>query len=201
MALTETEGEALVKLARSAVEDWVLGRGVSVPAASPYMEEKRGAFVTITLASSGPDNLRGCVGFPLPVLKLGEAVCEAAVAAASQDPRFPPLRAEELGTVIMEVSVLTPPSVIVSDPRSDMPSRVRIGLDGLVVSDGQTSGLLFPQVATEHGMNQSEFLAQACMKAGLPPDAWLDPRTTVESFEAEVFVETEPRGGAVRVSR
>ncbi len=160
---------------------------------SPPFSDLRGVFVTLNVAGTEQGRLRGCIGFPYPTKALGDAIQEAAVASATEDPRFPPVTPDELGSVVVEVSVLTPPQDL-AGPRHELPSKVRIGKDGLIVSQGYLSGLLLPQVATEFGMGQVEFLSQSCLKAGLPPDAWLDESTRVQVFQAEVFAETSPGG-------
>lgn len=155
--------------------------------------------MTINQEDGGSNRLRGCVGFPYPLKTLGESICEASVAATSEDPRFPPVTAGELGSIVLEVSILTPPEPIESVPRTSLPSKVRIGEDGLIVSTRSSSGLLLPQVATEFKMDQAEFLSQACMKAGLPAESWLDAGTTVQVFQAEIFAEQSPKGQVIRV--
>ena len=199
MAIMLSEGSGLVGLARASVEAYVLGEELPGAGGAPLLSEERGVFVTINLAGNSVDKLRGCIGYPYPVLKLGEAVRSAAIAAASEDPRFPPLVRGDLLEVVFEVSVLTSPTEVGKDSRTELPSRVRLGVDGLIVSSGQGSGLLLPQVATEHGMDGQEFLSQACLKAGLQPDAWKEPSTRVLVFQAEAFAETEPRGEVARV--
>ena len=159
----------------------------------------RGVFVTLNGPGSTEDRLRGCIGFPYPVKKLGVAVSEAAVAAATEDPRFPPVEPSELNSITVEVSILTPPADL-DFPRRQLPPHVRIGLDGLIISRPPESGLLLPQVATEFNLDQVEFLSQACLKAGLPPDAWLDPSTRVQVFQAEIFSERTPRGEIARIA-
>ena len=198
MPLLDEVGKDAVELARRAIE-----ARISEGSEPPIPDEKtfgepRGVFVTINRAGPSPDRLRGCIGFPYPVEPLGTAIREAAVAAATEDPRFPPLSKSELGRVVVEVSILTPPLPLVAGTRRDLPSKVRIGTDGLIISRSGMSGLLLPQVATEFGMDQVEFLSQACMKAGLPPDSWLDKETEVKTFQAEVFAEKEPRGKVER---
>jgi len=200
LSLSSEEGRLAVTLAREALECHVNGR--KIPARnldSGQFSEPRGVFVTLNTAAPAGNNLRGCIGFPYPVKKLGDAIRESAVAAASEDPRFPPVGREELDSIIVEVSILTLPKDL-DAPRREMPSRVRIGKDGLMISRSYNSGLLLPQVATEFGMDQVEFLPQACVKAGLPPDAWLDPATRVQVFQAEIFAEKKPRGEVVRVA-
>ena len=166
---------------------------------TPLFSGARGVFVTLNIVGPVGSSLRGCIGFPYPIKRLDDAIREAAVAAASEDPRFPPVSKRELGSILIEVSVLTLPRDL-DVPRREMPSHVRIGVDGLIISRHYASGLLLPQVATEFGMDQVEFLSQACVKAGLPPDAWLDPATRVQVFQAEIFAEKKPRGEVVRVA-
>jgi AmmeMemoRadiSam system protein A len=106
-----------------------------------------------------------------------------AVAAASEDPRFPPLRADEVADLAVAVSALGPPRPI-ADPRA-----VEIGRQGLLVSRGLHRGTLLPKVAVEQGWGAEEFLKHTCLKAGLPPRAWEEPDVTVEVFDAEEFGE------------
>jgi uncharacterized protein (TIGR00296 family) len=200
MPLSLEDGKMAVSIARETLEAHVRGERTRPRRwTAPPFSEPRGVFVTLNLADPLKERLRGCVGFPYPARVLGDAISEATVAAASEDPRFPPVRPGELDGVVVEVSVLTPPQDLDSSRRQDLPSKVRIGEDGLIVSDQVHGGLLLPQVATEFGMNQMEFLSQACLKAGLLPDSWLDPRTKVQVFQAEIFAEASPRGEVVRV--
>ena len=200
MPMSIDEGRTAVRLAREAVEAHVDGTNDAHSASnSRPFPDLRGVFVTINLAEPSEHRLRGCVGFPFPIKKLGDAIWEAAVAAASEDPRFPPVTSDELGSIVFEVSILTQPRDL-EGSRLELPSRVTLGEDGLMVSYSSFSGLLLPQVATEFGMDQEEFLSQACVKAGLLPDAWLDSKTRVQTFQAEVFAESSPRGGVVRLS-
>lgn len=202
MPFSREEGEAAVTLARETLDAHVSG-GAAKPMALPpdAFSEPRGVFVTLNVPSASmEERLRGCIGFPFPVKKLGEAIREATIAAASQDPRFPPVAKSELDSVVIEVSILTIPEVIKVSRPEDLPTRVRIGSDGLIISRSYFSGLLLPQVATEFDLDQIEFLSQACLKAGLPPDSWLDKETKVQVFQAEIFAESNPRGKVVRVN-
>jgi uncharacterized protein (TIGR00296 family) len=200
MHLTLDQGRDVVLLARDAVDSFAKNGKLGAPElAKPYLGEKRGVFVTLNSVECGTETFRGCVCFPSPVKPLGEAVREAAVSASSEDPRFRPVRADELDKILVEVSVLTVPAPLDLERRQDMPSKVRIGNVGLIVSTGLASGLLLPQVATEYGMDAEEFLCNACLKAGLPPDAWLQPSTSVQTFQADIFAERTPRGEVERV--
>jgi uncharacterized protein (TIGR00296 family) len=195
--LSEKQGKELVVLARTTVDEFV--REQKLPSTrnlhGPFLKEVRGAFVTL---KNTDGSLRGCIGFPYPIKELGEAVVEAAVAAAAQDPRFPRVRESELDGILVEVSALTEPEKLSVSSRKALPGLVRIGTDGLIISNAVTSGLLLPQVATEYGMSAEDFLSHTCMKAGLLADAWLTDKVTVQRFQAEVFSETSPRGAVVR---
>ncbi len=137
------------------------------------------------------------VGFPCPRERLEEAIIESAIAAATQDPRFPRVSIEEMDEICVEVTVLTPPEKIVADPK-DLPKYVEIGKHGLMVQMGPYSGLLLPQVAVEYNLDPESFLSETCMKAGLPPDCWLSG-AEVYRFEGQIFKEVEPRGEVVEV--
>ncbi|MGZ5469849.1 MAG: AmmeMemoRadiSam system protein A, partial [Candidatus Aminicenantales bacterium] len=142
------------------------------------LKEKRGAFVTLTIDGE----LRGCIGYPLPVKPLDETIIEMAVAAATQDTRFDPLAADELKKLKIEISVLGLP-----EPVSD-PGKVQVGSHGIIVSKGYYRGLLLPQVPVEHGWDRETFLSHGCLKAGLPPEEW-KKGAKLEVFTAQVFSE------------
>lgn len=178
--------KALLDLARRSVrvrleEGRTLEKGRDYAEVAP---EPRGAFVTLTTASG---ELRGCIGHVLPHLPLDETVVGMAVAAALEDPRFPSVRAKELPTLHFEISALTV-------PRPSTAGEVEVGRHGLIVSRGPFRGLLLPQVATEWGWDREEFLRHTCRKAGLPEEAWRDPATKLEAFEAEVWGEEGEKG-------
>jgi len=142
-----------------------------------HLNAPRGAFTTLHLEGK----LRGCVGYIAAVKPLLQTVAEAAVSAAFHDPRFPPVTAEEAPHLQIEISVLSLPQPI-------RPDEIVPGRHGLIVTQGSRRGLLLPQVAPEHGWDALTFLAQTCLKAGLPPDAW-KTGATLEAFTAEVFGE------------
>ena len=193
-------GKQVVSMARRNLDSFVeTGKFETGNEADSYLAEKRGVFVTLNAVEEGGAMLRGCIGFPYPVKQLREAVKEAAVLAATDDPRFPPVSPGELDGIVVEVSVLTPPVELEAEERKDLPSKVKVGADGLMVSNDFASGLLLPQVATEQGWGPEEFLNQTCLKAGLPTDAWLLPSTRVQTFQADIFAEKSPRGEVERV--
>ncbi len=198
MEITLEEGRFLVQTARKAVEEHVVHRQiVPVPAETPAkLRAKAGAFVTLT---THPDDLlRGCIGHPYPDSPLIEAIVDSAVSACSRDPRFPPVRRDELNALIIEVTVLTPPEVIKAKKSSDLPKLVEVGRHGLIVRKGWYQGLLLPQVAVEQGWDAEEFLSQTCRKAGLPLTAWIDQDTHISTFEGVIHREETPKGPIVR---
>ncbi len=200
--VSDPEGEEAVRWARRAVVSAVgpertTRETTSAPGPmGPEFGELRGAFVTLKRYPSG--DLRGCIGFPLPVLPLGEAIAQAAVAAALDDPRFRPVGADELGRLTVEVSILGFPQPIPPGRPDEIVAAIRVGRDGLIVDGRGRSGLLLPQVAPEQGWNEEELLNGTCEKAGLPADAWQGPGVRVRRFVAEVFAEVAPGGTVVR---
>jgi uncharacterized protein (TIGR00296 family) len=185
------EGKKAVRFARSVIEEYVKKNSVPEISLKDGFQENQGAFVTI---HTYPDHaLRGCIGIPLPIMPLEEAIKEGA-RSATRDPRFPPLSEGELKSIIIEVTILTKPEVIkVTDPKEYL-EEIEIGRDGLIVEQGMFKGLLLPQVPVEQGWEKSEFLSQTCMKAGLMPDAWFDKNTKISNFSGQIFTEIEPRG-------
>ncbi len=144
--------------------------------------ESFGAFVTLRKRG----RLRGCIGQIGSGQSLIEVVAHCAKSAALQDPRFEPVRADELRDIEIELSVLSPLEEIV-------PDLIEVGRHGLMVSSGQARGVLLPQVAIECHWSPGRFLEETCVKAGLERDAWREPETKIHGFSAEVFAESEFR--------
>jgi uncharacterized protein (TIGR00296 family) len=193
--LTREEGKFLVNLARQTVTEYLkTGEVFRVPEdVSPKLMEKMGVFVTLNSHNEGKKRLRGCIGLPYPTTPLAEAVIEAAISAATQDPRFPQVTSQELDHITFEVSVLTPPEQVTAEKPTDYPSKIEVGRDGLIIERGYRKGLLLPQVPVEWNWNTEEFLCQTSMKAGLSPDAWLTKDTKIYRFQAIIFEETSPK--------
>jgi len=194
--LNEEEGKFLVKLARRAVKEYLETKKVTetTRVVPEKLLQPCGVFVTINSIENEEKELRGCIGYPYPTDPLVEAVIQSAISAATQDPRFNPLTKDELGKVVFEVSVLTPPQVLEVKRPQDYPSKIKIGEDGLIIEKGMFKGLLLPQVPVEWNWGQEEFLCQCCIKAGLPPDNWLLPSTRIQKFQAIIFEEETPNG-------
>ena len=192
-----SEGAYLIKLARTSVERYLLESVIIKP--DEDMMDKVGVFVTLNYINSRKQEyLRGCIGFPLPQKSLYESVVEAAIGAATQDPRFPPVHRQELEDIIFELSILTPPAEIIGKP-AEYKNQITLGRDGLMLHCRFGSGLLLPQVPVELKWNVEEYLANICYKAGAPADAWLDPSSKLYKFQAIVFREVEPMGEIVRL--
>ena len=197
--LTQAEGTYIVRLARAVIEARLGLTGEPYTGDAPKVTETLcGVFVTLNKLEGSGHTLRGCIGYPYPVKDLLTAVKESAVNAAFDDPRFPPVSNDEADSILVEVSVLSPPETIKVDHPKDIPGEVVVGRDGLIVSSGYRRGLLLPQVPVDWGWDSMEFLTQCCFKAGLPPDSWLMEDTEVQRFQAIIYSEDSPRG---RVSR
>lgn len=183
------EGTLAVRFARSVVENCT-GKVFERVILPDSFSEPRGAFVTLKTYPDG--DLRGCIGIPFPVLPLGEALAEAG-SSVCHDPRFPALRKYELENVTVEVTILEVPEVM-DCPRSELPSKIVIGRDGLMISYRGRRGLLLPQVPEEQGWDVNDYLEGLCMKAGLPRDAWKEEDAEISAFGGKVFHEVAPYG-------
>ncbi|MGB9893631.1 MAG: AmmeMemoRadiSam system protein B [Candidatus Saccharicenans sp.] len=178
--LSPEEKRALLSLARKAIEFYLeTGQLLAYEPVNPKFKEPTGAFVTL----KENQELRGCIGFAEPVLPLAQTIIQAAVYAASQDPRFPPLRKSELSKIEIEISVLGP-----LQPVSNI-SEIKVGQHGLIIKRAGRSGLLLPQVATEYHWDRETFLQELCRKAGLPDNVWKSSEARLLKFEAVVFNE------------
>ncbi len=187
MTLGPDERRRLLRVARGAIaravgasggeetERVTAGHESEIPDAAP------GAFVSLHRRRDG--ELRGCIGCFEGRGRLAETVARMAVEAALRDPRFEPVRANELAGLTLEISVLSPMTDVAD------PAAVEVGRHGVVVSCGGRRGVLLPQVATDHGLTREQFLEHTCLKAGLDPNAWRKPGTRIQTFTAEVFSE------------
>jgi len=171
------DGTRFLKLARESIETSFSGKKPEMPEQKQF-RQARGVFVTLTKSGE----LRGCIGFPMPIKSVSEAVYESARLAAFSDPRFSKLEEKELDKIKIEISILTNP---VSCDAKD----VKVGRDGLIASYVGYSGLLLPQVASEHKMSRLEFIEAVCQKAGLPKDAWQKQGFKLQKFQAQIFTE------------
>lgn len=179
MGLSEAERKELLEAARRTLEVYLNDRHTpSIETSSEALLERRGAFVTLHKESQ----LRGCIGTFEETEPLIDTVQRMAVAAATTDPRFPPVKAEELSSLAIEISALTP-------LRRASPEEIEVGVHGIYMTRGFQRGVLLPQVATENRWDRETFLEHTCLKAGLPTNAWKEADTQIEIFSAEVFGE------------
>ncbi|MFW9794557.1 MAG: TIGR00296 family protein [Candidatus Thorarchaeota archaeon] len=200
---SDEDGVFLVNLARKTVDEIVTTQEKPIPPADTpnHLRNKSGVFVTINSILDDRVSLRGCIGRPYPTSPLVEATIDSAVDSAINDPRFPRLKPKELDSIIVDLSVLTPPKKIEYSKPEELLDLVKVGRDGLIASRGMFRGLLLPQVPIDWKWDTKEFLEHTCNKAGLPVDSWKDPETEFMSFQAEIFGEEKPRGKIVRNPR
>ena len=177
--LSEQEGRELLRLARHALE--IHFGVVTLP---PSMEVRTpngvgGVFATLKCVGE----LRGCIGYVLPNIDLQKTTERAVVAAATDDPRFHGVGADELSRIRISISVLAEPVQV------DEVGEIEIGRDGIIIERDGARGLLLPQVASERGWDRERFLAETCTKAGLEPESWKDEETVIWRFAAVHFDE------------
>lgn len=177
--LTKDQEKTLLKLARQAITHYLeKGSPPDTETDDETLKQKRGAFVTLKVKNQ----LRGCIGYPIPYKPLFETIIEVAISAATNDFRFPSLEKKELSVTKIEISVLSLPK-----PIKDI-SEIEVGKHGLIISEGHNRGLLLPQVPLEWGWDREAFLNHTCMKAGLEENAW-KKGAQIEIFSAQVFSE------------
>jgi uncharacterized protein (TIGR00296 family) len=190
--MTIEEGTELVRLARTSVESYIKNR--KIINSTIKSNKKSGVFVTIYHLNTmnSQKNLRGCIGYIIPLKNIYDSVIAAAINAATRDPRFSAISERELVEVIFEVSVLTKPSLIRVDNSDVSLNKIVIGRDGLLLESVYGSGLFLPQVPVEQRWNIREYLTNLCYKAGAPPDTWLLPESKLYTFHSIIFREKLP---------
>lgn len=187
--ITLDDAKLLIKLARDSISSFFSGNFLHMSETDKF-NDKLGVFVTLNKY----EKLRGCIGYPEPVLELQRAIIQAARSAAFKDPRFDAVTEDELEDITIEISVLTKPKLIEVDEFSEYLNKVKIGKHGLIIRSKYGSGLLLPQVFTEYESTPKEALEMTCQKAGLSKDAWQDLNNKIYSFSAQIFEEIEPAG-------
>jgi AmmeMemoRadiSam system protein A len=184
------DGELLIKIAHKAISYYIIhGEIIDVrkefPNIPEHLFEKRGVFVTLTVNNE----LRGCIGLPIPIQPLAEAVRDMAISAATEDYRFEPISESELGELLVEISILSVPEELKLEKKEDAPKKIKIGRDGLIIESDWQRGLLLPQVAVEEKWDSEEFLDHTCIKAGLHEGCWKENNTKIFTFHAIIFSE------------
>ena len=178
--LNDKEKQILLAIARKAVENQVrTGTPYIEPREEMALNVRSGCFVSIRQAGK----LRGCIGNFQSELPLFREVAEMAAASAMKDPRFYPMKEEDLSNFTLEISVLSPLRKI-----EDI-GEIEVGRHGIYLEKGFYRGVLLPQVAIEYGWDRETFLSQTCVKAGLPTEAWSSDDTEIYVFSAEIFHE------------
>lgn len=181
MQHSDEDRKLLLACARETIKARLFGKEPELPEPPGHLTtEKCGAFVTLHKGG----RLRGCIGRIAADTAVWQVVREVALESAFSDPRFPPLREEELPDTEIEISLLSPFFEI-------SPDEVVPGKHGLIIRCGFNQGLLLPQVASEYGWDRPTFLANLCLKAGLPTDAWMRDDCSLFAFTAEVFSEKD----------
>lgn len=202
MQVIDETGFYLVKLARHAAESWIIKDEQPNPI-EPIPEQAKittGAFVTVKSRFEDDYALRGCIGYPIGIKSLYEEVIDLARESTLHDPRFPPVKENELKNLVFEVTILTPPVEIQYNTPEELLDNIEIPGDGLIVKFGRSQGLLLPQVPLEQEWDKEEFISYTCRKAFLPVDAWRNEKITVEKFQGVVFSEITPKGEIKRLS-
>ncbi len=185
--LTPTQQQTLLRLARRSLEQALRGETPRLPAdLDPRLLEPGAVFVTLTIEGA----LRGCIGSLVAHRPLAEDVLHNALAAAFDDPRFPPLTAGELPRTRIEISLLTPYQPLSYRDADELLRKLRPGVDGVLLEVGWQRATFLPQV-WEHFPDAQEFLAHLCLKAGLPSNAWRWPQTKIYVYQVEKFMEGE----------
>lgn len=178
MDLTEEDKDVLINIVKRTIQCKLDGSNApEFHVESETLKEKRGAFVT--LKKDG--QLRGCIGYIEANRPLYRTIEEIAVVSAFNDPRFSPLRRDELERLTLEISVLTPLAII-----NDI-NEIEVGVHGIYIVRGYRSGLLLPQVAIEYKWDRLTFLEETCYKAGVSSNAWKKKDTKIYLFSADVF--------------
>jgi AmmeMemoRadiSam system protein A len=185
--LTDEERALLLTLARQALEDGVCRRprpALEITSLPPTLQQPGATFVTLTLHGE----LRGCIGTLEAYQPLAEDAREHAVAAALNDFRFPPVSPEELPDLRLEISRLTPPQPLEYEKPADLPSRLRPGIDGVLLRDGFQRATFLPQV-WEKIPDAEHFLDQLCQKMGSFAGLWRTKILQVYTYQIEEFHE------------
>jgi AmmeMemoRadiSam system protein A len=185
-SLSEADRRAALQLARTVVVEAVFHRKLpEVLPSEAVFAEHCGVFVTLHVGK----RLQGCIGVIEANEPLGDAIVRCAASAALEDPRFAPMKPDQLGELSVEISLL-------SSLQPIAPESIEIGHHGLLIRLHAQRGLLLPQVAIEHRLTREQFLEETCRKAGLPPEAWRDPEARLFAFTCEVFSESSNREGS-----
>lgn len=189
------DGVILVKTARKSVTEYLTNnKKISNAIFNEKFNFNAGVFVTINDKSG----LRGCIGYPHAIKKLSYALIDAAISASTNDPRFSPVKMNDLDDLVFEVTVLSDTEEISTNSPYEILDSIKIGRDGLIIENGFKSGLLLPQVPIEYNWSKEQFLNHTCHKAGLTNDSWKDIATKISKFQGIIFKEILPNGEIIQ---
>ena len=186
-ALSKEERKFLLKLARDTLDSYLkTGKkpSIDISKLTPSLKEVQGCFVTL----SKNHELRGCIGHIIPHEELYKSIMDNAINAAVNDPRFNPVRHEEIKDIKIEISVLTAPKKLKFSSGNDLKDKLRPNIDGVILKRGWNQSTYLPRV-WEHFQEKEEFLSSLCIKGGMEPDCWQDNKTEVQTYQAFVFEE------------
>lgn len=181
------QGQTLVKLARQTIAERLGKKFIKVDPetlADSVFQDHRGTFVTLTINKQ----LRGCIGNLDSTESILAGIKRNAINAAFHDPRFSPLKADELDRVNIEVSILTEPQRLEYRDSKDLLAKLRVNVDGVILGKGPASATFLPQV-WEQLPRPEQFLSHLCMKAGLPDDDWKKSRLEISTYQVQYFEE------------
>ena len=200
---TVTDGKELIQFARDNIKYYLKNREeMMIPEViKEKFKENYGAFVTLNTHNAKGNPLRGCIGYIEPKFALYDVIHKVSISSATEDTRFSSVSIDEMDTITIEISILTPPKILEVSSPNEYLEKIVIGRDGLIVERGMKRGLLLPQVPIDHDRNWDveTFLNHTCSKAWLSSDAWKDiKRTKISSFQAIIFEEKTPLGEVVR---
>ena len=193
-------GEKLVKFSRDVIESWFEGKSVNGLELLDCEERNkllrcRGVFVTLKRYPS--KSFRGGFGYISPMIPLYEAVREVTIIAAFYNPNYLPLSKSELKTITVELSIILNVKKLEVERPEEYLEKIKIGKYGIIVEKDVKRAILLPQIAIDKRWNVKQFLSNACIKAGLSYDAYMNPETTIRICEVQVFEESEPGGGVI----
>lgn len=184
MRLTDDQGQKLLRLARQTLENRLRGGSPAAEPEDDLFSSPAATFVTLKIGGS----LRGCIGNLIPVGSLWHGIRDNAVSAAFHDHRFPPLRAEELPRLHIDISILSPPRPLTYADGDDLLRKLQPGRDGVILRDGWRSATFLPQV-WEQLPSPEQFLGHLCLKAGLPQNSWREKKLAIETYQVQCFAE------------
>jgi len=198
--LTIEDGEFLVRFARETAFKFLKGEAIETP--SKWLEKpsrRSGVFVAVRQPERDVKRLISCSGYCLPNQDLIKGLVDSSINAIIRARSFLAPKSIKPDSVIFEASVLTIPKPVRVSKPTDLPRKIKVGLDGLLVELNFYRGVLLPQIAVEQRWNETEFIAECCMNAGLPADIWLEGTASIYSFQADVFQELLPFGDVTRI--